>query len=80
MEVNFTGGFIYTQICKRDGKTIQTLENLCGKPAEGKNHGAKREISLNQRDYKRLFTLCYQFNSLGFDPPASPLPDGGPNV
>jgi len=31
-----------------------------------KNHGAKREISLNQRDYKEFLTLYSQFPSLGF--------------
>ena len=33
-----------------------------------KNHGAKREIPLNQRDYKEFSTLYYKFNSLGLDP------------
>ena len=33
-----------------------------------KNHGAKRENSLNQRDYNKFSMLYYKCNSLGFDP------------
>ena len=29
-----------------------------------KNHGAKREILLNQREYKEFSALYYKFNSL----------------
>jgi len=33
-----------------------------------KNHGAKRENSLNQRNYNEFSMFYYNFNSLGFDP------------
>ena len=43
-------------------------ENLRDKHAEEKDHGAKREIPLNQRDYEKFSVLYYICNSLGFDP------------
>jgi len=43
---------------------MQISGNLRGKPAEEKNHGEKREIPLNQRDYKEFSALYYRFNSL----------------
>ena len=47
---------------------MQTPNNLDENPQRGKNYGAKREIPLNQRDYKEFSALCYRFNSLWFDP------------
>ena len=47
------------KIYKRESKAIQTTENLHAKPAEGKNQDVKREISLNQRDYKEFPALYY---------------------
>jgi len=43
---------------------MQTPNNLDENPQRGKNHGAKREIPLNQKDYKEFSALCYRFNSL----------------
>ena len=67
VEVNSSGKFIYTHFVREKNGAMQTPENLREKPAERKNHDAKREISLNQKDYKEFSALCYKFNSLWFD-------------
>ena len=45
----------------------ETPENYV-KILKGKNHGAERENSLNQRDKNEFSMLYYKFDSLGFDP------------
>ena len=57
VEVNFMRKFIYTQICKRGSKTMQRPENLCGKSAKGKNHGAKRDFTKSKGLQWALHTL-----------------------
>jgi len=58
--VNSWGEFISTQFVMglKEGIEQHKHQRICGKPAQEKNHGAKREIPLNQRNYKEFSALC----------------------
>jgi len=61
---NSLGEFIYPQSVGE--RSNADTENLREKLVKGKNHGAKRAISLHQRDQKEFSALCYMFYSQKF--------------